>query len=71
MHGGGAADGLVGDPDVRDLRGHPDHEREIDKVPVIGVVVRVARGKLQAAGLGAAVIVMGVMQREGGVNDRP
>src|SRR6266436_2846576 len=35
------------------------------------MVVLVARGKLQAAGFGAAVIVMGVMQREGGVNYRP
>ena len=31
----------------------------------------VAAGELQAAGLGAAVIIMGIMQREGGMHRRP
>ena len=37
----------------------------------IAAIVFVAARKLQAAGLGAAVIVMGVMQREGGVHRGP
>jgi hypothetical protein len=41
----GAADGLVGNTDVGDLRGHADHEREIHKVPVIGVIVPVPAWK--------------------------
>ena len=40
----GAADGLVGNTDVGDLRGHADHEREIHKVPVIGVIGLVPLG---------------------------
>src|SRR5882757_5612668 len=69
--GRSAADGLVGNTDVGDLRGHADHEREIHKVPVVGMVVLVAARKLQAAGFGAAVIIVGVMQREYGVHSRP
>src|SRR4051794_6514773 len=42
VRGGGAADGLVGDADVGDLRGHTDHEREIDEVPIVGVVFLVS-----------------------------
>ena len=59
----GAADGLVGNTDVGDLRGHADHEREIHKVPVIGVIVLVPAWKLQASGFGAAVIVMDLYSR--------
>src|ERR1700731_3876246 len=55
VHGGGAADGLVGDADVGNLRGHADHEREIDEIPVVRVFMGVAARELQAAGLGAAV----------------
>ena len=71
MRGRGAADDPVGDADVGDLRGHADHEREIHEVPIIDVHMLLAAGKLQAAGLGAAVEFMGVMQREGGVHRRP
>src|SRR5258705_1575351 len=66
VRGGGTADGLVGDADVGDLRGHSDHEREIHKVPVVGVVVLIAARKLQAARLYAAGIIVGRMQPEGG-----
>ncbi len=59
----GAADGLVGNADVGDLRGHADHERGIRKVPVIGVIVLVPAWKLQASGFGAAVIVMDLCSR--------
>src|SRR5882757_4904378 len=69
--GGGAADDLVGNADIGDLGGHADDEGEIHEVPVVGVIVLVAAGKLQAAGLAAAVVVMGVMQREGGMHRRP
>src|ERR1700694_23390 len=71
MRGGGAADGLVGDADVGDLRGHADDEREVHKVPVVGMLVLIAAGKLQAARFGAPVIIMRVMQREGGMHRRP
>ena len=49
MRRSGAADGLVGNTDVGDLRGHADHERGIHKVPVIGVIVLVPAWKLQAS----------------------
>src|SRR3984957_9290364 len=37
VRGGGAADGPVGNADIGHLRGHADHEREIKKIPVIGL----------------------------------
>src|SRR5436190_2018356 len=69
--GRGAADDLVGDPDIGNLRGHADHEREVDEVPVVGVFMLVAAWKLQAARFAAAIIFMGVVQRERGVHRRP
>ena len=59
----GAADGLVGNADVGDLRGHADHEREIHKVPIVGVVLLVPAWKLQASGFGTAVIIMDLYSR--------
>ena len=71
VHGRGAADDLVGDADIGNLRGHADHEREVDEVPVIRLGMRVAARKLQAAGLAAAVEIVRVVQRKGGVNQSP
>ena len=71
MDGRDAADRLVGDTDVGHLRGHADHEGEIDEVPVVGLFVAVAARELQTARRAVAVIVVRVMQREGGVHGRP
>src|SRR3954454_4870301 len=71
VRGRGAADGPVGDSYIGDLRGDPDHEREIDEIPVVGVVVLVATRKLQSARLGAALVIVGIMQGERGLHRGP
>src|SRR5262249_28893323 len=66
-----AADPLAGDGDVRHLRRHRDHEREVEKIPVVGALVA---GKLQAANAlvaALAVIFVRVMQREDRVHEQP
>src|SRR5262245_42660389 len=60
VYGGGAADDLVGDADVGDLRCHADDEGEINKVPVVGLLPVVAARELQAARFAAAIVVMRV-----------
>src|SRR3954462_8533535 len=71
VRGRGAADGPVGDSYIGALRRHPDHGREIDETPAVGVVVLVAAWKLQSPRLGAAIVVVGIMQGERGVHRRP
>ena len=56
------------DRDVRDLERHADDEGEIDEVPVVRLVIL---GKLQAAHAAAAVVVVGVVQGEDGVDEDP
>jgi len=41
----------------------PDHEREIYKVPIVGMILLVPAWKLQASGFGAAEIVMDLYSR--------
>src|SRR2546428_4084798 len=60
--GDGAADLLVGDADVRHLRGHPDDEGEVDEVPVVGL--RLAAREGHAAADGLVVELIGVVQRD-------
>src|SRR5471032_316302 len=71
MRGRGAADDLVGNADVGDLGSHADDEGEINEIPIVGMLMLVAARKLQAPGLAAAVVIMGVMQREGGMHRSP
>ncbi len=62
---------LAGDGDVGDLRGHADHQREIEEVPIVGVVVA---GKIQAADDAVttlAVIFVRVVQGEDRVHEDP
>jgi transposase InsO family protein len=59
----GAADGLVGNTDVGDLRGHADHERGNTQSPSNRRDRAVPAWKLQASGFGAAVIVMDLYSR--------
>jgi len=47
VHRRQSADTLIGDLNVRHLRGHGDDQRVVEKVPIIGVFVA---GKDQAAG---------------------
>jgi len=69
--GDGAADSLVSDAHIGHLRGHADHEGEIYEIPIVGIVMPVAAGKLEPAGLVATVILVRVMQRERRVHRRP
>src|SRR5206468_3598408 len=57
------------DADVGHLRGHPDDEREIDEVPVVGL--RLAARESHAAADGFVVELVGVVQREDRVDECP
>src|SRR6267142_6417353 len=67
--GDGAADLLAGDGDVGDLGRHADDEGEVDEVPVVGL--RAAAREGHAAADVLVVELVGVVQREDGVDERP
>jgi hypothetical protein len=69
--GDGAAHRLVRDRHVGDLRGHPDHEREVHEVPVVGLLVSSREGHAPGRPPAVAVELVGVVEREHGVDERP
>src|SRR5829696_4464955 len=66
-----AANELAGHLHIRDLKRHPDHEREIDEIPVVGLIVI---GKFQPTDVlvaSFAVKLVRIMKREDDVDEGP